>query len=42
MARGSPNRAGHVWVVGCGVAARRHDHVSGYGEAVEVQVRYAG
>ena len=42
MARGSPNRAGHVWVVGCGGAPRRHGHVSGYGEAVEVQVRCVG
>ena len=42
MAGGSPNRASHVWVVGCGDALRWHGHVSGYGEAVEVQVRCAG
>ena len=33
MAGGSPNRAGHVRVVGCDGALRRCGHVSGYGEA---------
>ena len=41
LAGGSPNRAGHVWVVGYDGALRRRGHVSGYGEAVEVQVRCA-
>ena len=42
MAGGSPNRAGHMRVVGCGGAPRRRGHVSGYGEAIEVLVRCVG
>ena len=42
MAGGSPNRAGHVRVVGCGGAPRWRGHVCGYAEAVEVQVRCVG
>ena len=41
MARGSPNRAGHVWAVRCSGPLRCHGYVSGYSEAVEVHVRCA-
>ena len=42
MVGGSLNRAGHVRVVGCSDAPKRHNHISGYNKAVKVQVRCVG